>query len=152
MPWRKAQYRARRLWNHRPLFSIRAFALGLMADLRPFEPRLRGAALTGRWGLGSVLDLDVFSDRLTPVADHLRALGLRVDGNHHDHEDFPHPTLEVEHLVPVVLHVLPEAKRWPCAAGASYDELLYALRTEHARQWNFWCVPRPPPLLVSSAP
>src|SRR6266853_4828892 len=61
------------------LREMRLEALRLMRLLRPFRPRLIGSVMTGHVRKGSDIDLHVFSDSPTLVADLLEQQGCQFD-------------------------------------------------------------------------
>lgn len=139
VPWRKPRLAERTVRRFTALFAARMFALDAMDAVRTFDPRLRGAALSGRWRFDSVVELDVFSDRLAPLGEHLRALGWRFEASYYEHEDAQHPTFEVDGLLPLVLHVLPCDELLPNARGIDRDELLSEVRYRHRTELTQWC-------------
>ena len=65
--------------NTSRLFAMRVVALGLMADLEEFYPRLIGSVSTGRVRKGSDIDLHIFSDSLEPLERHLKQMGWEYE-------------------------------------------------------------------------
>src|SRR5215207_3429996 len=61
------------------LKAMRLEALKLMRRLRPFKPRLIGSVMTGHVRHGSDIDLHVFTDSPSAVADVLEAEGYQFD-------------------------------------------------------------------------
>jgi predicted nucleotidyltransferase len=61
------------------LRDMRLAALALMRKLRRFKPRLIGSVMTGHIRQGSDIDLHVFSDSVSPIAEILETEGLQFD-------------------------------------------------------------------------
>src|SRR3954447_23783172 len=78
------------------LREMRVAALAMMRLLRPFRPRLIGSVMTGHVRKGSDIDLHVFSDSVSPIAELLENEGYRFDVErkqvlkHHETRVFTH--------------------------------------------------------------
>src|SRR5947199_6606587 len=78
------------------LRDMRLEALRLMRLLRPYRPRLIGSVMTGHVRKGSDIDLHVFSDSVSPIAELLENDGYRFDVErkqvlkHHETRVFTH--------------------------------------------------------------